>query len=532
MKKRLISLCCILAVMASALAGCSGGDSTTSTPASSAPAASGGTSAPPSSAEPELEYAELDWYLDLGERPDMAMVNDALNKYLLEKINAKVNLRILGYDEYNTRVPTMLSAGQDAGIVTYNSGVSYNVHSKQGSFYPLDELLDQYATGIKGLFDDEVWDAMRMDGKIYGIPILKDNCYIMNMIYNEELANDLGLDMANLEYKNWRENEEFFTNALALRNEKYPELAGKPLLNDITMEVPFYFGLETFLGNYVAVCNIDGIDDVKGYDSNTVFNLYATDEYRDFCLMKQRMVENGVYAYDYGDFPDSYSDGSLLAMSGWGFTYISDHLYGDKYTTKLKIAENVWTDTGNYIGTGSAISVNCANPERAMMVLELVNTDPYVATLLRFGIEGEHWIKDANGNMTMDGSPRNSDPSNRGYYYWYGASLGNLTIVEAPEDLTGPDNIMMKNIVELNNSAMLPAHMGFVLNTESIANEIAACSNVVAEYADTLRKGQYDSPEAVNAAVDAFNQKLQENNVDKIVTEVQAQIDAWNAANQ
>ena len=72
-----------------------------------------------------------------------------------------------------------------------------------------------------------------------------------------------------------------------------------------------------------------------------------------------------------------------------------------------------------------------------MMVMELVNTDPYVATLLRFGIEGEHYLIDGDGNMTFDGSPRNSDPANRGYQYWYGASFGNLTIVDAPESFTG-----------------------------------------------------------------------------------------------
>ena len=33
----------------------------------------------------ELEYAELDWYLDLGEKPDISIVNDALNEYLMEK---------------------------------------------------------------------------------------------------------------------------------------------------------------------------------------------------------------------------------------------------------------------------------------------------------------------------------------------------------------------------------------------------------------------------------------------------------------
>ena len=62
-----------------------------------------------------------------------------------------------------------------------------------------------------------IWNAMRIDGEIYGIPALKDNCYIMNMIYNEEMAEELGLDMEGLEFKNWRGTKDFFTQALQLR---------------------------------------------------------------------------------------------------------------------------------------------------------------------------------------------------------------------------------------------------------------------------------------------------------------------------
>lgn len=199
MKKRWISLLVALALTVSAFAGCGSGDTVPAADDNSASSGEGNG---------ELEYAELDWYLDLGERPDISIVNDALNEYLMEKINTKVNLHILSADEYATKLPTMLSAGQDVGIVTYNSSVNYTVHTKQGSFFPLNDLLDQYGTGIKGEFSDDVWNAMRIDGEIYGIPALKDNCYIMNMIYNEEMAEELGLDMEGLEFKNWRGNED------------------------------------------------------------------------------------------------------------------------------------------------------------------------------------------------------------------------------------------------------------------------------------------------------------------------------------
>ena len=54
--------------------------------------------------------------------------------------------------------------------------------------------------------------------------------------------------------------------------------------------------------------------------------------------------------------------------------------------------------------------------------------------------------------------------------------------------------------------------------------------NVIAEY-KALEKGTYASSEAdVLAAIDEFVGKLKANGLDKIIAEVQAQVNAYNAA--
>lgn len=522
MKRKLVSLLCVAAMAASLLAGCgkSNGEDKSKESTSQGEQSTS-----------ELEYVELDWYVDLAAMPDCEEVNEALNEYFLEKINTKVNIHYWQASDYSEKVPTMLSSGQDMGIVTFAAfNLPFIQNVSQGAFLPLEDLLAEYGTGIKGLFNDDEWKTVTVDGHIYGIPMMMDNCYIISMIYNEDLANELGLDMENLKFKNWRQNEEFFMEALEKRNELHPEWEGYPLLGDVCIEFPYFFAFERLIDNNLAVCNIDGINDLAGYDCDTVVNFYETEEFREYCLMKQRMVANGIYAYDYEEWEDRLYDGFILADVGWGYTYIDEHMWNDEYTTKLKISENIWTDTSNYTGKGSAISANCVNPERAMMVLELANTDPYVATMLRFGIEGEHYIYNEEGDMTCVGSPKNGNPPDYGYRYWYGPSFGNLLIVDAPVELVGPNEELFEGILECNNKAILPSHMGFVLDTTNIVNELAACSNVVEEYVDNFDYGWYESPEAVEKALDEFIAKLKANNVDKIVQEVQSQIDAWNAA--
>lgn len=521
----------IILVMVFLLAACSN--------ATPSPATPGGASdkPPDSSAEiapnDELDFVTLDWYLGLTPMADNQMVNDAVNVYLKEKINANVNIHFWDAKDWETKMTTMISAGQDVGIIGFGSQskLDYVVQSTRGSFYPLNELLDEYGADTKTLFSDAIWECMTIDGNIYGIPSLKDNCYIISTVYNVDMADALGIDMESVDYKNWRNIEPFLEDVLAKRSEKFPEYDQYPLCGEATLESPYNFAVESFLNDsFLAVCNIDPFNDIAGYDSNTVINLYGTDEYREFAKSRQRMVEKNIFAYDYEGKAEWDYAGGMFAWVGWGYTYMQEHLYGDAFKTKMVVSDNIWTDTNNYFSAGTAISANCAEPERAMMLLNLVNTDPEFATMMRFGVEGKHYIINDQGKMQFEGSERNGgDRADYGYYYWYAAPVGNLTITNAPESLIGPDGIMLTEMEKYNNNAVIPSHMGFVFDIKPIANEIAACTNVVMEYRDVLRKGQLGSEAEVDATVDEFNQKLTANGEDKIIAEVQLQIDTWNA---
>ncbi|MBQ6551166.1 MAG: extracellular solute-binding protein [Lachnospiraceae bacterium] len=478
-------------------------------------------------AETAEKVPEVEWYISEEPFPDSEMVAEALSAYFLEKLNIKVNIH---YVQDYSSIGTALSAGEDRGIVTVGEDINFITYANAGAFYPLEDLLDKYGQGIKALFNDDVWGSMTIDGHIYAIPIKKDNAYIMGIVYNEDLANELGLDMESVHFKNWNDlDEDMLMEAIKKRDELHPEYAGEPLIGSwLTMEVPYFFGLESFLGNNYAVCNIDGYNSVEGFDIDTVFDLYETDEYREFAKKKQRWVANGLQAYDYSKISGFNSSPAVLLVGGWGLVYAPDHLYGENYTSKLILPDEVWADASCY-QLGSAICANCKEPEAAMKVLEMINTDPYVATMCRFGIEGVHYTVDENGKMEI--APDNSDPDNRKYYHWYGASIGNLMVVNAPESLTGPDNTLIEKLEYYNTNALNAAHMGFVPDTSNIVNEIAACDNVVDEFTTTLNQGQYESEEAVDAAIDEFIEKLKANGVDKIVEEMQRQINEWKAAN-
>ena len=484
----------------------------------------GGTSAQ------DLEYVELTWDTMTYQADyikDLDLIQAALDEYFKEKLNCRVVLNPMDAGTFRENVPTKLMSGEELDLLTINNNISYNNYANMGAFYPIDTLWDEYGSGVKSLFNDGVWDSLKVGGHIYGVPVLKDNCYIMGYIYNDDLAGALELDMEQ-GWAGFSEMEDFLIEAIKLRDEKFPEYAGMPLIADAKGTFPSWVAMERFGVNEFAVCNIPGREIAPEMGTDTVFNFLETDAFRELCLTKQRLVEVGVLAYDYSVFETNVMyEPSTLLNGAWGYTWIDEHLYGEAYTTKLVVFDNVWTDGGNYTSAMTGIGANSKNPERAMMVMELLNTDPYVATMLRFGLEGEHWERDADGKMQL--ANRNADESNPGWLQWYGPFYGNLTIVEAPESYSGPNGVMLEDMAKYNEEAILAAHMGFVLDTAPIENELSACNNAVGEYYENLVNGRYESPEDVNQAVDEMIAKLKENGSDKIVEEVQKQIDAWKA---
>ena len=491
---------------------------------------------PAVSATAEADIPVIDWYFGIGEaaNPDWQKVNEAVNEYLAEQIGVNVNLHFWGAAEDWERMTTMIGAGQDCGIIGFGSQtkLDYVINSQRGGYYPLEDFLNSdLGAGTKALFSDGIWGAMTINGHIYGIPSLKDNGFYISMVYNKTMADELKLDVNEFEFNNFQDVTEWAYKVKAARDAAHPEMADAPVLWSSDGVHPYNFAVENFLnGSFFAVCNIPEIMQIKSVpDTETVFNIYATPEFKDYAIQRQKAVEDGIYLYDYTDKSEILYSGQVFANVGWGYTYFQKDMWGSAVETDGRMFDKMWTDTNNFFSAGTAISSKCANPEAAFKVLNLVNTDPKFATMMRFGIEGTHYTRDAEGKMTFEGTA-NNDRSNSLYYNWYMAPVGNLTIVEAPEGLVGPDNIMLKKMAQYNEECILAAHMGFVFDQNVVATEVAACISAEKEYYADLVKGQLADEDEVVEIIDELNAKLAANGLQTVIDEVVKQMEAWKAA--
>ncbi len=475
----------------------------------------------------DLEHVTLDWYISEGQKRDQEMVFEALNKYLEEKINTTVNFHFVPSSEYGTKVSTIIGSAQEVDIINCTGSLPYVDYVKKGAFLPIENLLPEYAPNTYELIPEDFWKAMYVDGSLYGIPSYKDSCNIPGIIYNKTLLDNLGIDLSDFVYTSVYDVIPVLYEIQEKRAEMFPDDAQLPVMREFA-DIYDYNQYETI--NSLAVVNIPGIEAFAGQGSGEkVFNLYATDEYRAWCRQVLKLVQDNIVPFDawYFDPSRTYTAEGKLAIASFGSGYITvaKDYGGPNYECALLRNANTVATTNYLHQAVNCISITSKNPERAMMFLELVNTDPYVATTLRFGIEGTHYVVGEDGVLDFTGT-NNADPTDRGYYSWYGAQFGSFMYSKVPAGYPANFTDLMK---EANDNAISDTNMGFIFDPTPVQNEIAACSSVIGEYEVNFKFGFVED---VDARLDEFIEKLEASGADKIVEEAQAQLDAWREINK
>ncbi|CAI6083114.1 ABC transporter substrate-binding protein [Cohnella rhizoplanae] len=502
-----------IAVLLSACGGNNGNNNASPSAASSAPSSgsAGATASSPASgsasASADLKPVELVWYLSESSVPaDLPAVQDAVNKIAKEKINATVKLMVVGSGDYNQKMNTVIASGEKLDLMwTANWNFDYVQNQSKGAFLPLDDLLNQYAPDVVKSMPDYVWDATKIDGKIYAVPNYQTVINKEGFVIQKEYIDKYKLDTSTL--------KKFSDLGKLMETVKKGENA----------EYVYAMNRDGNFGNLARTYNLEvisGIAYINLNDPAKVVNIYETPELRDYYDTVRDWYQKGYINQDAATLK-SKTDMQKAGKAIFGYDNVLKP--GGEIEAKVKNGgkdmvyvplTDAYTGTNTIITTMQAISANSENPERAMMFLNLVNTDKDLFNLLAFGIEGKHYTKNADGSIKLipDSGYAMAD--------W---SLGN---VFNGYTIEGKDPNVAELTKKSNEEAKPSPIMGFKFKTDPVSAEIANVNAVSSEYAPGLNTGTI----APDDNLAEFQAKLKEAGADKIIAEVQKQLDEWRAA--
>ena len=96
-----------------------------------------------------------------------------VNEYLGEKIGVNIEMEVVPWGDWDPRRSVIVNTGGDYDIVFGNMNVYAN-DVKLGAYLDLSEYLKN-TPELYNSMPEEYWDAMEVDGKIYGVPTYKDS---------------------------------------------------------------------------------------------------------------------------------------------------------------------------------------------------------------------------------------------------------------------------------------------------------------------------------------------------------------------
>ena len=459
---------------------------------------------------------EINWcYMGFGEEEeDAKKVEVAINNYIATKtdLNCTLKLNYVPFEDYDDRLQEMIEAGEDFDICFTSNWIN-DYYSRYDAFWDLDEALPLYAPQTKALLGKDYLDGAKINGKLYAIPNNRDKGRHYGLIAREDIVKKYHMDLSKV--KSLEDMEPFFE--MVKRGEPHmTPLQGYSAQSGLTL-LPYE--------------NILFFEDIPGaIKKNTsdykVINQYASEEMMIHYRLMREYYLKGFIELPYLLDEQDYMSGRISDYSSGKYFAVIDVLYPETLQQQeraygynyISIPLTLpYMRTIDSVGNMLAISKASKHPERALMLLEQVNTDPQFNNLINFGIEGVHYdVVGKKGDIKIIRGTENQEAYNPGLGWAFGNQLLNHIY-----DYEDPD--MWTKIEAFNNELIISRLLGFNFDTSSVAAEVGACRNVYDMFGPLLEIGAVDPDEYVPLMQQAFK----EAGSDKIIAEMQRQVDEW-----
>lgn len=456
-----------------------------------------------------LEPYEIVWY-SLGEKADhYDTVMAEINKYLTDHFNATLKLELNTSSDHNEKLKLMINGRTEFDIAFVDA--NFPTYVAQEALYPLKDLLDQYGPDLLATYPQALWDSVTVNGDIYAVPTHKYSCSHYYYAISVTASDEVGVDTAwiNDESLSKLEKWEAFKNWCHEMKDKGGDKNGY-VTSLGTGAFDALYPTEN-IGNGIGSV-ILGDDSFEGIEHNVVFNRYATPEFESYVKDAYELAQAGILPLD----PDTevgmkFADPAVSTQDSMAKRLPSyEETYGVDF--EAYFINYAFQTTDKIYGSMNSISDTSADPARAMMLINALIADKDFANLLFYGMEGEDWDRNADGQIELHTNPKT----------W------NMTTWSLPGFLTAePDTSLPIDMVaryEAFADTLVPAdNLGFALDEDPIMTEMAAIRQVTSEYVGPLTKGLANPETELPKFLDALNAA----GVDSAIAEMQNQLNAW-----
>ncbi|MCD9026200.1 extracellular solute-binding protein [Cohnella silvisoli] len=396
-----------LALFVSIISACSGGnnDGSESQPASpdaSLPAAvQSGESAKPTGPDTS-EEVKLKMVLIGDGAPDAKAVYDELNKKLKQDINATVDVQFLSWADWSQKYQLLFSTGDDFDLIITATWAQFADNARKGAFYEITpDVLQKYAPRTHSDNLPEVLEAGKVEGKQYALPMNYHEITINGYVVRGDLMDKYGI--ASIDSI---DDFEKYLDAV-VKNEKgmvpwegtnYDNwIIAKTQLEELREQYqPGNLGLRVDLNDPGAKI----IDDIANPDQGAIDLYKRMADWNKKGYISKNALVNKVTSKD--SFLSGKSAAFLTNLLEANATYQTVKANHPEWDVRFYPANTTKKVVANsFMANAMAINPKSKNPERALMLLDLLRNDEWYNQTTTFGLKGKHWDVSADGKLVL-----------------------------------------------------------------------------------------------------------------------------------
>lgn len=442
--------------------------------------------------------------------PQLQQVEDAINEVVQETMDAKIKLQIIEWGPFSDQINLMLSSGEKLDIFFASSNIQNMAN--RGQLLQITDLVKTYAPETMDIMGGFM-DACYFGGELYGFPTYRDLATQFGLVCRKDILEETGVNPE--EIKSWDDVENLLAKVKELHPNMYPLIPADRKAGGLTN----YNG-----GIFDIIDTSSGVGSYIDSDGDSeIICIYQTDEYMELAERAYEWNEKGYF------MPDSTTSEALrqdLVRADSAFSFYGRvHPGTVTQETTNSGKEMVTIPFSNRILTTSGVNfcqwilpTQCESPEKALAFLNLLYTNSEIQNLFKYGIEGVNYeVKDKEKGIA--GYPDGVDSSNVGWgnesWMTGNASAGYIWETDSPD--------IWKEYDVYNNDAKESPLYGFVFDSSKVQNEIAAAQIVKDKYTSIIEAGLTDP----KSTIEKLNNEMIEAGVQKIIDEMQKQVDEW-----
>lgn len=454
---------------------------------------------------------------------------EEINRILEERINTTLVVNNIGWTDYLSNYNLTL-ARMDGSVDLIGTGTDWLdawPNAQDGVFLELsEEMLQTYAPQTWAQVPAEHWDMCKYNGQIYFLP---EDHYTQwtnhGFMYRGDWAAEAGLENG---VHSWEDLTTYFQGVI----DNHPDVI--PWDSNGTHNVQLASG---WMGSHTDFISIDGVCAGALYgghkdDPYTLWSpFYEGDELVAFAEMMKQWDEMGVWRTDVLNNASADSREEMyLGQSA------ADQHHTQTWQTTVRPRMNsdqpgsdvgfFWfgEETGNLVRlniTHGAMAISAAseNPERALMVADLLRNDPELYRLICYGREGYQYEYDEATNTFTRPEGYTDQTMGIAFNYWWGRN-DDLEMANADWDMPSYEELC----AQYDEVAIDYPYGLLVVDMSEIQSQINNINEIHNNYMMQIAYGKYDG--TAEEIVAEYKQALQDAGFEDVLANLQAQVDA------